>query len=74
MRARAIRDHIHPDRMTILLVGDPERFEEGLEEMGVLYRLHPDGRWGEWPGEEGPAQGSRLSSPAPPHGSPRSPR
>jgi zinc protease len=67
--ARAVRDHIHPDRMTILLVGDPARFEEGLGGLGPLYRLHPDGRWEEWPAGDGD-----LSSAAPPHGSPQSPR
>jgi zinc protease len=46
--AGAIREHVDPARMTILLVGDPARFDPGLEELGSLYRLYPDGRWEEW--------------------------
>ena len=46
--ARVVRAHLRPDRMTILLVGDPERFDPGLEELGRVYRISPEGRYEEW--------------------------
>lgn len=46
--ARVVRTHLHPDRMTILLVGDPARFEPGLEGLGRVFRLQPDGSYEEW--------------------------
>jgi zinc protease len=42
------RRYIDPGRMTILLVGDPERFDDGLDALGPLYRLHLDGSWEPW--------------------------
>jgi zinc protease len=47
---RVARDYIRPDEMTILLVGDSERFEPGLEVFGPVYRLRPDGSYEAWEG------------------------
>lgn len=49
--SRVSREHIDPGRLTILLVGDPERFGPGLDELGrlgELYRLSPDGSYEPW--------------------------
>jgi predicted Zn-dependent peptidase len=46
--AAVVRDHLEPERMTILIVGDPSRFDAGLETLGPLYRLSPDGTYGPW--------------------------
>lgn len=42
---RAFRDHVHPDEMVILVLGDPSTFDEPLEELGpvtVLDVADPD--------------------------------
>lgn len=51
---RVASEHIDPGRMTILIVGDPERFDPGLEALGDLYRLHTDGTYEPW--DEGTPQ------------------
>ncbi len=45
---RVARRWIVPDEMTILLVGDPERFGPGIEALGPLYRLDLDGSVRPW--------------------------
>jgi len=45
---RVARRWIVPDEMTILLVGDPERFGPGIEALGPLYRLELDGSIRPW--------------------------
>jgi zinc protease len=42
------RRYIRPEEMTLLLVGDADRFGPGLEAFGPVYRLHPDGSWEPW--------------------------
>jgi len=39
---------LDPSRMTILIVGDPERFDPGIEALGTLYELSPDGSYRPW--------------------------
>ncbi len=46
--ARVTAEHLDTERMTILIVGDPERFDPGLEELGPLHELSPDGSWRRW--------------------------
>jgi predicted Zn-dependent peptidase len=55
---RVFRRHVHPERLVILVVGDPERFDLPLETLGPVTVLEIDGE---------PAATS------PPSGSPRSP-
>jgi predicted Zn-dependent peptidase len=59
--AAVVRDHLEPERMTILIVGDPSRFGPGLEELGPLYELSADGSYRPW-----------INPPFAPGGSPRS--
>jgi predicted Zn-dependent peptidase len=40
--------HLDPSRMTILIVGNPDRFDPGLETLGTLYELAPDGTVSPW--------------------------
>jgi hypothetical protein len=60
--AEVVRDQIDPERMTVLIVGDPDRFDDGLEALGTLYRLSSDGTYAPW-----------VSEASDPGGSPRSP-
>lgn len=41
---RAARRYLHPDRMTIVVVGDPARFDRPLAAFGPVTRLSPAGR------------------------------
>lgn len=59
----AAREHLDLEEMTVLVVGDPARFDPGLEALGRVYELFPDGSYQPWV--------NRASGP---HGSPRSPR
>ncbi len=43
-----VNRHLHPAEMTILLVGDPDRFDPGLEAFESVYRLSPDGSYEPW--------------------------
>jgi len=47
---RVTSNHIDPAGMTVLLVGDPDRFGPGLEAYGPLYRLSTDGTVEPWTG------------------------
>ena len=58
-----VAEHVNPSRLTILLVGDPRRFDPGLNAFGPVYELFPDGTYEPW-----------VSPPDAPSGSPRSPR
>ncbi|MEX1257222.1 MAG: pitrilysin family protein [Gemmatimonadota bacterium] len=40
--------YLDPSRMTILILGDPTRFDPGLEELGPVYELSPDGSVTPW--------------------------
>jgi predicted Zn-dependent peptidase len=61
--AQVVRDHLDPALMTVLIVGDPERFGPGLEALGPLYLLSPDGTFTPWiSGASGPG-GSPQSLP-----------
>ena len=42
------RDRIDPSRMTILIVGDPSRFDPGLDALGSVQELTPDGTIVPW--------------------------
>jgi zinc protease len=42
------RRYIRPEEMTILLVGDVERFGPGLQAFGPVYRLSADGTYEPW--------------------------
>jgi zinc protease len=42
--------YLDPTRMTILILGDPARFDPGLEELGPLFELSPDGTVTPWEG------------------------
>jgi predicted Zn-dependent peptidase len=55
---RVFRRHVHPERMVILVVGDPERFDLPLETLGPVTVLDIDGG---------------VGATSPPSGSPRSP-
>jgi len=46
--ARVTGEHLDVSRMTMLIVGDPDRFDPGLEELGPLYLLSSDGSWTPW--------------------------
>ena len=59
--ASVVREHLDPAGMTILLVGDPARFDVGLEGMEPVYEVLPGGVYRSW-----------VSLPAVPGGSPRS--
>jgi zinc protease len=63
------RQHIRPEEMTLLLVGDADRFAPGLDRFGPVYRLSPDGSYEPWedpPWSEtspgGEVSGSRCGS------------
>ncbi len=45
---RVADEHLDPAGMTILIVGDPARFDPGLDTLGPVYRLLPDGRYEPW--------------------------
>jgi len=45
-----VRAHIHPEEMTILIVGDPRQFDLGLEGLGELWELAPNGDIRPWGG------------------------
>ncbi|MDT8340217.1 MAG: pitrilysin family protein [Longimicrobiales bacterium] len=63
-------DHLRPEDMVILVVGDPEAMDSGLEALGPVRILGPDG------GPRGgrpPAGGPSAATP-PPSAGPRSPR
>jgi zinc protease len=47
---RVARERIDPERMTILIVGDPARFDPGIEALGRLHRLSLDGTITAWEG------------------------
>lgn len=61
--ADVVRGQLDPERMTILIVGDPTRFGPGLDGLGQLYELSPDGSYRPW-----------ISRASVPDGSPRSPQ
>jgi len=61
--AEVVREYLDPELMTVLIVGDPERFDAGLEALGALYRLSPDGTFVPW-----------VNAASDPDGSPRSPQ
>lgn len=52
---RVAGQYIDPGRMTILIVGDPERFDPGIDALGPLHRLSLDGEVVPW---DGPLPGS----------------
>ncbi len=41
---RVAQQYLHPDRMTIVVVGDPARFDRPLTDFGPVTRLSPAGR------------------------------
>jgi predicted Zn-dependent peptidase len=43
------RRFLDPDRMTVLLVGDPARFDPGLENLGRVHLLSTEGTIRPWP-------------------------
>ncbi|CAN5670770.1 hypothetical protein BH23GEM11_BH23GEM11_02380 [soil metagenome] len=43
-----VQRHLDPGVMVILLVGDPERFEPGLERFGPIHLLSADGNYEVW--------------------------
>ena len=47
-RFDAIRTHLDPDRMTVLIPGDPTRFRLGVERVGPGSALRPDGSHRSW--------------------------
>ena len=46
--AEVVAEEIDIARMTVLIVGDAERFGPGLEALGPVYRLSPDGTYVPW--------------------------
>ncbi|MEX0842803.1 MAG: pitrilysin family protein, partial [Gemmatimonadota bacterium] len=40
---RVVAAHVEPEEMTVLLVGDPTRFDPRIEGFGPVFRLSPDG-------------------------------
>lgn len=61
--AGVVRSNLDPERMTILIVGDPTRFDPGLDAFEHVYELSSDGSYRPW-----------VSPASAPGGSPRSPR
>jgi zinc protease len=45
---RVVDENLDPDEMTTLIVGDPSRFGPGLEELGTVFRLLPEGEYERW--------------------------
>ncbi|MSR23308.1 MAG: insulinase family protein [Gemmatimonadetes bacterium] len=46
--ARVADEHLGTSGMTILIVGDPSRFDPGLDELGTVFRLFSDGSYEPW--------------------------
>jgi predicted Zn-dependent peptidase len=46
--ASVTREHLDVAPMTILIVGDPDRFDPGLGELGPVFILDPDGSYEPW--------------------------
>ena len=46
--ASVVAENLEPDRMTILLVGDPSRFDTGLEALNPVFELQSDGSYDPW--------------------------
>lgn len=61
--AEVIRTHLDPDRMTVLILGDPTRFTLGVERLGPVYELRPDGSYRPWVTPAGPLGGGLQSPP-----------
>ena len=61
--AEVIRTHLDPDRMTVLILGDPTRFTLGVERLGPVYELRPDGSYRPWVTPAGPLGGVPQSPP-----------
>lgn len=61
--AEVIRTHLDPDRMTVLILGDPTRFTLGVERLGPVYELRPDGSYRPWVIPAGPPGGAPPSPP-----------
>jgi predicted Zn-dependent peptidase len=59
--ADVVRDQVDLERMTVLIVGDPNRFDAGLEALGTLYRLSPDGTYAPWVTGASDPDGSQRS-------------
>jgi predicted Zn-dependent peptidase len=45
---RVVDAHLDPSSMTVLIVGDPARFDPGLDLLGTVFQLSPDGTIGPW--------------------------
>ena len=60
--ASVVTENLNPDRMTILLVGDPSRFDSGLDAFDPVFELLPSGSYRPW-----------VSPGRVPDGSPQSP-
>ena len=58
---RVFRRYLHPEEMTILILGNPDLFEDSLETLGEVTVIELDEN----------REGS-PTPPAPPHGSPQS--
>lgn len=59
----AVRDHLHPERMTILIVGDPDQIDSGLATLGPVFELTAAGEFH-----------PRVDPGSDPDANPRSPR
>ena len=61
--AEVVAQEIDTARMTLLIVGDAERFGPGLEALGPVYRLSPDGTYVPWVSAASGPGGSPQSLP-----------
>ncbi len=61
--AAVAADNLNPDRMTILLLGDPTRFGARLEDFDPVYELLSDGTFRPWVSASDEPDGVRRSPP-----------
>ncbi len=61
--AAVVAENLAPDRLTILVVGDPARFEIGSDPFGPVFEFLPDGSTRPWVSPLGGPGGSQQSPP-----------